>query len=136
VKGGDHSLKREWAAVDVLLSQMGDLPEPERKIQTFMGGDHTRLGSLPERTEEDTMPPQELSAEDKWQQGYRNLPAAAADGFAWAHCFSGRRFLLPRMGPLHSQKLLPMASLKPIAFLGGAVCSIGRAHGILSSCRR
>jgi hypothetical protein len=36
-----------------------------------MDGDPTQLGSLPERTEEDTITPQELSAEDQWQQGYR-----------------------------------------------------------------
>jgi DNA mismatch repair ATPase MutS len=70
-KEGDRNLKREWAAIDALLSQMEDLPELERKIQASMDGDPTRLGSLPERTEEDTITPQELSAEDKWQQGYR-----------------------------------------------------------------
>ncbi len=71
MKEGGRNLKREWAAIDTLLSQMEDLPELERKIQASMDGDPTQLGSLPERTEEDTITPQELSAEDKWQQGYR-----------------------------------------------------------------
>jgi DNA mismatch repair ATPase MutS len=70
-KEGDRNLRREWVAIDALLSQMEDLPELERKIQASMDGDPTQLGSLPERTEEDTITPQELSAEDKWQQGYR-----------------------------------------------------------------
>jgi hypothetical protein len=68
---GDRNLDREWAAIDALLSQMEDLSELERRIQASMDGDPTRPGSLPERTEEDTITPQELSGEDKWQQGYR-----------------------------------------------------------------
>jgi len=70
-KEGDRNLEREWAAIDALLLQMEDLRELERKIQASMEGDPTRLGSLPERTEEDLVTTQELSAEDKWQQGYR-----------------------------------------------------------------
>ena len=71
-KEGNRNLEREWAAIDGLLSQMEDLPELDRKIQASMDGDPTRLGSLPERTEEDTITPQELSADDKWKQGYRS----------------------------------------------------------------
>jgi len=70
-KEADRNLERDWAAIDALLSQMEDLPELERKIQASVDDDSTRLGSLPKRTEEDTIMPQELSAEDKWQQGYR-----------------------------------------------------------------
>ncbi|KAF8506861.1 muts domain V-domain-containing protein [Russula emetica] len=61
---GDRNLGREWAAIDALLSQMEDLPELERKIQASMDGDPTRLGSLPEITEEDTITPQELFSEE------------------------------------------------------------------------
>jgi hypothetical protein len=61
-------LVREWAAVDALISRIEDLPELEKKIQASMVGDPTRLGSSPERTEEDTISPQELHAEDKWQE--------------------------------------------------------------------
>jgi DNA mismatch repair ATPase MutS len=83
-KEGDRSLKREWAAIDALLSQMEDLPELERKIQASMDGDPTRLGSLPERTEEDTITPKELSAEDKWQCGYRrSINPECVDSYEW-----------------------------------------------------
>jgi hypothetical protein len=74
---GDRNLEREWAAIDALLSQMEDLPELEWKVQASMDGDPTRLGSLPERTEEDTITPQELSAEDKWQLLLRRLIGVA-----------------------------------------------------------
>ena len=83
-KEGDPSLEREWAAVDALLSQMEDLPELERKIQASVDSDPTRLGTLPERTEEDTITPQELSAEDKWQQGYRrSINPECVNSDAW-----------------------------------------------------
>ena len=70
-KEGDRNSEREWAAIDALLLQMEDLPELDRKIRASMDSDPTRLESLPERTEEDTITLQELSAEDKWQQGHR-----------------------------------------------------------------
>jgi DNA mismatch repair ATPase MutS len=70
-KEGDRILEREWAAIDALVSQMEDLPELERKIQASMDDDPSPLGTLPEKTEGDTLIPQELTAEDKWQQGYR-----------------------------------------------------------------
>jgi hypothetical protein len=66
-KEGDRILEREWAAIDA-LPLLEDLPELERKIQVSMDSDPTRLGSLPERTEEDI---QEQSAEDNWQQVYQ-----------------------------------------------------------------
>jgi len=70
-KEGDYNFEREWAAIDALISQMEDLPELERKIQASMDGDSSRVGSSPEITEENTITPQELSSEDKWQQVYR-----------------------------------------------------------------
>ena len=72
-KEGDCDSKREWGGVDALISRIEDLPELEGKIQASMDADPTRLeNSLePERAEEDTISPQELSIEDKWQQGYR-----------------------------------------------------------------
>jgi hypothetical protein len=85
-KEGDRNLKREWAAVDALLSQMEDLPELERKIQASMDGDPARLGSLPERTEGDTITPQELTAEDKCQQDYRrSINPECVDSDEWQH---------------------------------------------------
>jgi DNA mismatch repair ATPase MutS len=68
-KEGDHDSEREWACIHALISQIEDLPGLERKIQASM--DPTRLGSSLESTEEDTISPQELSAEDKWQLGHR-----------------------------------------------------------------
>jgi hypothetical protein len=45
---------------------------------------------------------------------------AADDGFAWAHYFSGSCCRCSRMGPSCTHLQLPMASLGPISFLGGA----------------
>jgi hypothetical protein len=54
------------------------------EVQASMDGDPTRLGSLPERTEEDTITPQELSAEDKWQQAYRrSINTGCVDSDKW-----------------------------------------------------
>jgi hypothetical protein len=54
------------------------------EVQASMDGDPTRLGSLPERTEEDTITPQELSAEDKWQQAYRmSINPGCVDSDEW-----------------------------------------------------
>src|SRR6267154_366527 len=50
--------------------------------------------------------------------------AAVANGFIWAHCFSGRCCRCPRMGPLHLQQLSPMALFGPITFPGGAVDAV------------
>lgn len=68
-KEGDYDSEREWAGVDALISRIEDLPGLERKIQASM--DPTRLGNSPERIEEDTTSPQDLSTEDNWQLGYR-----------------------------------------------------------------
>jgi DNA mismatch repair ATPase MutS len=62
-KEGGCDSEREWAAIDALISRIEDLPELERKIQASMNGDPTRLGSSPEGSEEDTISPQELSAD-------------------------------------------------------------------------
>ena len=91
-KEGDLNLEREWAAVNGLLSQIEDLPELERKIEASMDDDPTRLGGLPERTEEDNITSQELSAEDKWQQGYRrSINPECVDLDEWQ--FSSRRLI-------------------------------------------
>jgi DNA mismatch repair ATPase MutS len=85
-KEGDRNLEGEWAPLDALLSQMEDLPELERKIQASMDDDPTRLENLPERAEGDTITPQELSAEDKWQQGYRrSINPECVDSDEWQH---------------------------------------------------
>jgi DNA mismatch repair ATPase MutS len=85
-KEGDRNLEGEWAPIDALLSQMEDLPELERKIQASMDDDPTRLENLPERAEGDTITPQELSAEDKWQQGYRrSINPECVDSDEWQH---------------------------------------------------
>jgi DNA mismatch repair ATPase MutS len=85
-KEGNRNLEGEWAPIDALLSQMEDLPELERKIQASMDDDPTRLENLPERAEGDTITPQELSAEDKWQQGYRrSINPECVDSDEWQH---------------------------------------------------
>jgi len=67
----DFDSEREWASIDALISRMEDLPELGRKIQASMDGPPTRLESSTEIAEEDAIIAHELSADDKWQQGYR-----------------------------------------------------------------
>jgi hypothetical protein len=54
--------------------------------------------------------------------------AAAADRFAWAHCFSERCCRFLRMGRVHFYQQLAMASLWPITFLRGSADSLGWAN--------
>lgn len=70
-KGEDCDSEREWASIDALVSRMQDLPELERKIQASIDGPSTRLGGSIETVDEDAITTHELSADDKWQQGYR-----------------------------------------------------------------
>ena len=67
----DFDSEREWASIDALISRMEDLPELGRKIQASMDGPPTRLESSTETAEDDAIIAHELSADDKWQQGYR-----------------------------------------------------------------
>ena len=74
--------------------------------------------------------------------------AAAADSFAWAHYFSSRRCRCKRVGPLHTQLLLWMASLEPlflqqvlpipkdgpIAFAAAVADGLAWAHYFSSRC--
>jgi len=62
------------------------------------------------------------------------LADAAADGFALAHYLFVRLFRCIRMGPLHWQILLPIASLRPIIFLIHADDALGWAHYISRCC--
>ncbi|KAI0004084.1 muts domain V-domain-containing protein [Russula compacta] len=70
LKEGGLDSEPEWASIDALISRMEDLPELEKKIRASMDGTSTRPESSPGASES-AIPPQELSAEDKWHQGYR-----------------------------------------------------------------
>src|SRR5260370_1315504 len=64
------------------------------------------------------------------------LADAAADYFALAHYFSGRRCQCTLMGPLHQQMLLLIALLGPIIFLEGFANALRWAHCIRRCCCR
>src|SRR6266699_6276330 len=44
------------------------------------------------------------------------IATATTDGFTWASLYSERCSQRPKIGALHLQKLLPMASLRPIIY--------------------
>jgi len=67
----DCDSEREWASINALISRMQSLPELERKIQASIDGPSTRPGGSIETVDEDAIIAHGLSADDKWQQGYR-----------------------------------------------------------------
>src|SRR5258708_39339881 len=64
------------------------------------------------------------------------LADAAADCFTLAQYISGRHYQCIRMGLLHWQMLLLIASLWPIIFLGGTADALRWAHCIGRCCCR